>query len=233
MSRLFAALLLVVPVVAEATQVVDDFESGTNPNAWGWSVSGAPYTIQPQGGDPGAWIDSGVPYKTKHAALVAVPPDGSALRAALASGTLTSASIAIEELDASGVTGCFPLASATGPFTLMFMDLHSAPGGTLIEAHTLNGPSTPVAPFPWHTAGFPIPSSDGDDVPPGWRLNNADVPGYTWSTMMHNIDGIAFYVDDPHAKTFEGCWHMGADNVVVTYGGAPDEIFADAFEVLP
>jgi len=232
MSRLFVALLFAVPVAAQATQVVDDFESGANPNAWGWSESGAPYTIQPQGGDPGAWFDSGVPFMTDHPKMVAIPPDGSPLRAALESGTLTSASIAFEQLDATGVTGCFPPASPLGPFTLMFMDLHSVPG-TKIEAHSLNGPSTPVAPFPWHTAGFPIPSSDGDDVPPGWRLNNAGVEGYTWSTMMHNIDAIAFYVGDPHAPHFVGCWHLGADSIVVTYGDAPDEILVDGFEISP
>jgi hypothetical protein len=230
MQRLLSVLFLAIPAAANATQVVDDFESGTNPNAWGWAVSGSPFTIQPDGGDPGAWIDSGVPFMAEHPALVAVPPDGSALRAALASGALSSASIDVEQLDASDVSGCFPLASPNGPYTLMLMDLHTAAGGARIEAHTLDGPPTQVAPFPWQTASFTIPSSAGDEVPAGWTLNNAGIEGYTWLTLMHNIDAIAFYIGDPHIAHFQGCWHLGADNVVVAYGDAPDTIFAAGFD---
>jgi len=231
MRRLLCTgVFLVIPFAVHATDVIDDFESDTNPNAWGWSLSGSPYTIQPEGGNPGAWMDSGVPYMAEHADLVAVPPAGSALRAALDSGTLTAASIDFEQLDGSGVPGCFPLAGPDGPFTLMLMDLHSGPGGSLVEAHTLDGPPTPVEPFPWQTASFTIPSGSADDVPAGWRLNNAGIDGYTWATLMHNIDGIAFYVGDPHIKHFKGCWHLGADNVIVTYGTVPDEIFSNGFD---
>jgi len=229
MRRLLIVLFLVGPAAAvQATQVVDDFESGTNPNQWGWTVGGSPYTIRPDGGNPGAWMDSGVPYMAEHPNLTSVPPPGSALRDALASGALVSARIDFEQLDTTGVTGCFPRASPRGPYTLMFMDLHSGPGGSLIEAHTTNGPPTSTAPFPWQTAGFTIPSSLTDDVPPGWTLENGNLPGYTWSTLMHNIDGISFYPGDPHIRTFKGCWHLGADNVVVTYG---DAIFANGFDV--
>jgi len=231
MRRLFLFLIFAAPAaIVHATEVIDDFESGTNPNAWGWSVSGSPYTIEPVGGNPGAWLDSGVPYMAEHASLAAVPAAGTALREALASGLMTSARIDFEQLDASDVDGCFPPAGPTGPFTLMFMDLHDGPGGALIEAHTLDGPPTNGAPFPWTTATFPIPSASGDDVPPGWRLNNAGVDGYTWTTLMHNIDGIAFYVGDPHVSHFKGCWHIGADNIVVTYGVIPDEIYSDGFD---
>ena len=64
-----------------ATQVVDDFESGTNPNQWGWTNGGGgAFTIQPDGGNPGAWLDSGVPYFSDHPNLTSYPPEGSALR---------------------------------------------------------------------------------------------------------------------------------------------------------
>lgn len=228
MRRLLIALFLAAPAaIVQATQVVDDFESGTNPNQWGWTISGSPYTIQPDGGNPGAWMDSGVPYMSRHGNLTAVPPEGSALRAALASGTLRSARIDFEQLDTTGVVGCFPRVSGSGPFTLKLFDLHSNPDGSVIEAHTLDGPPTPPAPYPWQTASFTIPSDSTEDVPAGWKLNRGDLEGYTWSTLMQNIDGISFFSGNPYIDGIEGCWHLGADNVVVTYG---DAIFADGFD---
>jgi len=226
MRRLLTVLFLAASATVHAAEVVDDFESGSNPNQWGWSVSGSPFTIQPDGGNPGAWMDSGVPYMTTHANLTAVPPQGSALRVALASGTLAAARIDFEQLDTTGVAGCFPRVSGSGPFTLKLFDLHSSPDGSLIEAHTLAGPPTPVAPFPWQTASFTIPSAS-TDVPPGWKLNAGGLEGYTWSTLMKNIDGISFYPGNPYINGIDGCWHLGADNVVVTYA---DAIFADGFE---
>ena len=64
MNKLPAALastllLSTILTTAHATQVVDDFESGTNPNEWGWTNGGGgAFTIQPDGGNPGAWLDS-------------------------------------------------------------------------------------------------------------------------------------------------------------------------------
>lgn len=233
MQRLIAALLLTLPASAvHATQVVDDFESGANPDLWGWGVSGGTFTIQTDGGNPGAWIDSGVPYYAEHPYLTALPAQGSALRAALASGTLTSARIDFEQLDTTGVS-CFPRGSPLGPFTLEFFDLHSNPDGSIIAARTTNGPASPIAPFPWTTVSFPIPSASTDDVPPGWVLSRGDLTEYTWSTLMHNIDAISFYVGDASRPTTQRCWHLGADNVVITYGEPDDRIFADGFDTLP
>jgi len=69
-------------------------------------------------------------------------------------------------------------------------------------------------------------------VPPGWVLNAPPELGYTWQDLMHNIDGIRFFVLDPEELTFDACWHLGADNVHVTYAG-DDRIFADGFDGAP
>ena len=231
MNRLLAALLLALPAATvHAAQVIDDFESLTNPNDWGWTNNGGgTFTIEPDGGNPGAWLDSGVPYFSDHPNLTSIPPEGSALRAALASGTLVSASIDLEELDTSDVTNCHPTSTLPSALTLEFIDLHSDPGGAVIEAHNDDGPQTPGGPFPWRSASFPI-ASDATDVPPGWVLNAPPELNYTWQDLMHNIDGIRFFVVNPEDITFDSCWHLGADNVVITYGDT-DTIFADGFDV--
>jgi hypothetical protein len=99
----------------------------------------------------------------------------------------------------------------------------------VIEAHTTDGPESPLeGPFPWMTVSFTIPS-DATDVPPGWVLNAPPELDYTWADLMHNIDGISFFVVAPDEFTFDSCWRLGADNVTVTYGD-DDAIFADGFD---
>ena len=56
MKRAYVVLAAVLlPVAVGATEVIDDFESGTNPNHWGWTNgSGGNFIIEPDGGNPGA-----------------------------------------------------------------------------------------------------------------------------------------------------------------------------------
>ncbi|HEV7491966.1 MAG TPA: hypothetical protein VGO25_14265 [Rhodanobacteraceae bacterium] len=217
MKTLLAALLFSLPVAAAATEVMDNFESGTNPNQWGWTNNGGGhFIIEPSGGSPGAWLDSGTPYYSDHPNLTSIPPDGSALRAALASGTLTSATFMFEKLQA----GCFPTYDSPSTFSLAFFDLHSDPGGAVIEAHTTSGPSSIGVPHatPWRRVQFSIPSNSTDPVPDGWELNAPPELNYTWQDLMQNIDGMRFWVINPDDFTFDACWRLGADNVAVDYG---------------
>src|SRR4030095_9788816 len=100
--------------------------------------------------------------------MSAIRLEGSALRNALASGTLTSARIDLEELDTSAVENCHPTSTLPSALTLEFIDTHSD-----------DGPESPGGPFPWLTATFPI-ASDATDVPPGWVLNAPPELNYTW-----------------------------------------------------
>jgi hypothetical protein len=217
MKTLLAALLLSLPFAATATQVVDNFESGTNPNQWGWTNnSGGHFIIEPTGGNPGAWLDSGTPYYSDRPNLTTIPPAGSALRTALDSGTLSSAAFAFEKLR----SGCFPTYTSPSTFSFGLFDLHSDPGGAVIEAHTVSGPWSIGMPqlSQWEHAQFPIPSNSTDAVPDGWELNAPPELNYTWQDLMQNIDGIRFWVINPDDFTFDACWRLGADNIVITYG---------------
>jgi hypothetical protein len=222
---------ILVPAAIHATEVVDDFESGTNPNQWGWTNgSGGNFIIEPDGGNPGAWLDSGVPYFSDHPNLTSLPPPGTALADALASGTLTAASFDVERLDTSDVTNCHPTATEASTFSLAFFDIHSDPGGGVIEAHNDDGPASPEGFWPWMSVSFAIDSS-ATDVPPGWVLNAPPELNYTWQDLMHNIDGIRLWIVNPEQITFDACSHLGADNIVVTYGAAADDtIFANGFD---
>ena len=228
MRKLMGLALLAATAPVGAQQVVDDFESGTNPNHWGWTTSTASTAnIVTDGGDPGAWDDSGVPYMSDHPNFTAVPPAGSPLQAALASGSLHTVSIDMQRIDGSGVEGCFPINTASGFFAIELMDLHTA--ASVVEAHMTAGPTFPEGPFPWQTASFTIPS-DANDTPPGWELDADPDLHYTWTELMHNIDGIRVFVGDPGIRNISYCSHLGVDNVVITYGTYGDKIFADGFD---
>ena len=231
LPALFLPMILAAATV-QATQVVDDFESGTNPNGWGWTNGGGgAFTIEPDGGNPGAWLDSGVPYFSDHPNLTAYPSDGTALRAALASGQLVSASADFERLDTSSVTNCHPVYDLPSTYTLVLSDLHTIPSEppTVIGAHTTDGPTSPLeGPFPWMSVSFTIPSG-ATETPPGWVLDVPPDLNYTWADLMHNIDGISFFVLAPDELTFDSCWQLGADNVVVTYGDT-DTVFENGFD---
>jgi len=220
MKTLYAVLALAfLPTAAMASEVVDNFESGENPNQWGWTNNGGgAYIIEMTGGNPGAWLDSGTPYFSDHPNLTSIPPEGTDLRTALASGTLHSASLAFRQL----LSGCFPTYTSPSTFSLELIDLHSDPGGAVIEAHTISGPSSIGAPrrSMWVHASFPIPSDSTDAVPDGWELNAPPELNYTWQDLMQNVDGIRFFVINPDDFTFDACWRLGADNVTVTYGSA-------------
>ena len=215
----FALALALLPAASMAVEVTDNFESGTNPNQWGWTNNGGgSFIIEPTGGNPGAWLDSGTPYFSDHPNLTSIPPDGSALRAALASGTLTSAAFSFHQL----LSGCFPVYTSPATFSLELVDLHSDPGGAVIEAHTMTGPRSigVLQTAMWTHASFAIPSDSTDAVPEGWELNAPPELNYTWQDLMQNVDGIRFFVINPDDFTFDACWRLGADNVTVTYGSA-------------
>jgi hypothetical protein len=229
------ALLAAAAAPAQATQVVDDFENGANPNGWSW-LSGSPGglshhgVVQPDGGHPGGWLDSTAPYFSGHPNLTAVPVPGTPLHAALDSGALTSASADIQRLDTAAVENCHPVYDLPSRFTLELFDLHTlgTDPPTPIEAHTTDGPASPEGTaYAWTPVRFAIPSAS-PDVPPGWVLNVPPDVTYTWADLMRNLDGISIYAIDPEEFTFDACWQLGADNVVVEY--AEDAIFADGFD---
>jgi hypothetical protein len=221
-----AAVLSSLSWPAQAQRVVDTFESGANPNEWGWTNVQGPATITPDGGNPGAWVDTGVPYFATHPHFISEPPPGSALQAAIASGTLHTASVDLQRLDTTNVSGCLPTHLQASFVSLGLFDLHSSE--FQIEAHTTadSSPAFPLGPFPWFTASFDIPS-DATDTPPGWELAVPDGMTYTWADLMHNLDGMRFFIGDPDQPAFSSCSHLGADNVVVTYG---DALFVDGFD---
>lgn len=234
MRRWIFVCFLLAPA-AHATDVVDDFESGTNPNNWHW-VAGSPGNIHnygginASGGNPGAWFDSSDVYLSDHPNFTAVPDQGTPLREAFETGQLHTVQLDIERLYADD-PACPRNVQDSGDFVVRLFDLHTIGIGEWIEAHA-RGSAVPTGySFPWIHVTFQIPS-ESTETPAGWEFLppvNAP-PGYGWQQLMQNIDGLAVYVVDPDPLTVDGCWWLGADNVAVRYGDTPDAIFSGGFE---
>jgi hypothetical protein len=220
-------LLFTATVAARAGVVVDTFENDANPNQWSWAggdpASGA--GINDSGGHPGPWMDSGVPFINFEPQIVSFPPAGSALRAALDSAEVRTASIDLERLDASDVQTCQQHNYGFKTFAFAFNDFHS--GDLPISGISTAGPAAPFEYYPWTRVRFAIPS-DSPTTPRGWVLVNAP-HGYTWADLMHNTDSVSFFAFFSPFLQPGACWHLGADNIVITYG-ARDGIFDDAFD---
>lgn len=220
-------LLFTATAVARAGVVIDTFENNANPNQWSWAgsdpASGA--GINDSGGDPGPWMDSGVPFVNFEPQIVSLPPAGSALRAALDSAKVRSASIDLQRLDASDVSTCQQHNFGFKTFAFAFNDLHS--GDLPISGISTVGPAAPFEYYPWTTVRFVIPSGS-PTTPRGWVLVNAPA-GYTWADLMHNTDSVSFFALFSPFFQPGACWHLGADNIVISYDSR-DGIFDDAFD---
>lgn len=233
MRFLLPLAFLATSAAAHAGRVVDDFEAGLNPDGWAWGtpVPGDYGVVTPTGGNPGGWVDSTGAYLSDHPMVSAFPEPGTPLRAALDSGTLMSASADIQRLVPAADPVTCPRTSPTpSTFELELVDMHTIPSSppTPIMART-RGPEFPGTPFPWMSLHFPIPASS-DATPDGWSLDAPE--GYTWADMLRNVDGITFRLVAAEDVTIDACWHVGADNIVVTYADG-DAIFADGFDALP
>jgi len=227
--RLVLGLALIASCPAMAAQVVDTFDANDNPNGWGWTsdLGQTGGTVQSTGGNPGGWFDSDPLFFNQHPEVGSYGPDGSELRAALASGTLLSASIDFQRLDTSDENNCHPIYDLPSHFSIRFLDQHTIPSTprTTLDAFTTGEVSPLQGPFPWMTVTFTIPSAS-TEVPAGWVL---DAPSdYTWQDMMHNIDAVAFGVVSPEDITYSSCWHLGVDNITLTY--ATEDVFANGFD---
>jgi hypothetical protein len=228
-SRAAAGLALAVTLAsgaAHATQVIDTFDDGANPNGWRWVYGNDGLgTIEADGGNPGGWLDSTSSYWASRASVYASPAPGTALRDALDSGELRSVSIDWIKFDVHAETMCGPPGGGTA-FSIMLIDNQG------YTAWINNGPAEPnTITFPWTSATFAIPPAS-TTPPDGWTFNTPpDNPDYTWSDFLHNLSTMTILALSPDVITFSACWHMGVDNIVVSYGADDhDPVFANGFD---
>jgi hypothetical protein len=217
-TLLIGTCALAVLNVASAEQAIENFENG-NAAQWTWVGDAPNAVVKTTGGNPDGWFDSGSSYTSNQPGVGSIPPAGSALQTALASGSLRSVSFDFQRLDQGS---CSPQSNDAGNFALTLTDFHTA--GGFIDAVYV-GDESPGDISAWQSHSFPI-DSQAATVPDGWMLEGAP-DDYTWSDLMHNIDLIKISAADPGLLSHVLCYRFGIDNIVVSYG---EKIFADDFE---
>jgi hypothetical protein len=230
MRSRIVVLLLLAPALGAAQTVIDRFDDGTNPNGWYWGNS-TQNSIDPSGGDPDGWLDGASDFWTSNPILISRPADGTPLRDAIASGALISASASFQRLSTIRDPICSLTDGAPNEYSVVLIDNHTigTGNGQWIYAWSSQGNARPGGnDFPWMTVTFDIPGA-AREVPPGWNFSVPPDIDYGWRDLMNNIDMIGFWLKDPTEITFQTCWHLGADNVVVRYGDA-EVLFEDGFD---
>ena len=205
-------LLLVVAVtpLAAGSEFVETFDSG---NEGGWTF-GAPGESQPPtGGNPGAYLDSGL--------LDTFAPR---LRTTATRGVFTG-DFRSKGVSSIGLDLITFNAQTTGgrPLALMLIKDPGTPGNFADDtAAYFLGPNIPDVGDGWLSYDYAVPSEE-TDLPAGWLLlNMGDVggtPNHTWDEVIQDVDQVQFHYGDPTFVFIFQQWNLGADNLRITSTG--------------
>ena len=203
-----AALLLVAPAArAGAPTFVETFDGGSNTGGWTY---GGPGSIPPNGGNPGAYLNSGT--------LDTFAPQ---LRTSLV-GTVFTGNYRTKGVTELGVDLIQLSNTTTGgrPCTLMLFHNNNTPGNPNDDtAAYFLGPNIPAQGQGWKSYDFVVPSQD-TTLPAGWQLLNMgnidDPPLHTWDQVIQHVDKVQYFYGDPTFVFIFQLWVVGADNLRIT-----------------
>jgi hypothetical protein len=215
MHRILRVSILVAIIAVSASwsladTFVETFDSG---NEGGWTYGGPGESIVGAGGNPGAYLDSGI-----------LDTFAAQLR------TSTASNAFVGNYRAMGVTGVgvdliqILNTTTTGgrPCTLMLIYDNGTPADPLDDtAAYFLGPNIPDFGDGWLSYEYPVPSADVA-LPPGWLLLNLGdsgaPPNHDWDTVIQNVSKTQFFYGDPTFFFIFQQWVVGADNVRITTG---------------
>jgi hypothetical protein len=200
---MFCALLLstVAPNVAQTT--VESFTGGSN--LGGWTFGGPNPAIPPSGGNPGAYLASGLldTFAPQPRTTASGTPFTGDFRAA----SVSSIGIDLITFEAGTTAG--------RPLTLML--IHDNGTGSFADdtAAYFFGPNIPAVGAGWKSYDFSVPSAEVS-LPSGWQLLNLGDSGappiHDWDTVIQNVSRIQFFYGDPTLFFIFQQWMLGMDN---------------------
>jgi hypothetical protein len=209
---LFVAVVTigVSPLMAGGTTFIEDFESGTNVGAWSY---GPPPSIPDSGGNPGAYLDSGL-----------IDTFAPRLRTNQVETVFTG------DYRAADVTGIgvdlntFNAQTTAGrPLAAMLIHDPGTPGDPSDDtaAYTF-GANIPAVGAGWVSYDFDVPSQE-TELPAGWFLLNVGDIGLpavgTWDEVIQDVDRLQYHYGDPTLFFIFQQWNLGADNLRISSGG--------------
>ena len=218
MSRtllLIASIALVcLPVAAIAETVTEDFEDMSS--EFGWHFMSWGDIIQPEGGNPGAWLNN-----------PEVMTFGPQLRcdynAPVFTGNFREVGVTMISLDAR--TDYIDWGSMEIEMSILLRDTNGTPGNVDDDDYAYYpGPICPQPGQGWLHYDFEIPSDSTESHPAGWWggwVGNLEDfrPGIDWNDVIVSVDRVEIWWWHPAYFGIMQTWNVGADNISITYEG--------------
>jgi len=222
-ASITAGLLATAP--SRAATFVDTFTGGANSAGWTFN-SQNPDTIQPSGGNPGAWLrndllDTFAPILTNN------PTIDSSFNGNLRAKGITSIGV-----DAR--TDHADFGAGGRNFSLLLRDTKGTPLDPEDDDYAYYvGPTVPQVGQGWVSYDFPVPSASTEALPAGWTGGYAGDsehfrPGVTWNNIVTHADSVEFWWLNPSFFAIFQQWDVGVDNVRVTSVPEPASVAAVA-----
>ena len=212
------ALVLAWPALAvtTTTTITETFDTGTNEGAWTFGTGNE--TLEPEGGNPGAYL--------RDRSLVSFTP-----RASTSFGV---ASAFTGDYSGRGVTSVgidLAVPSASGNYTgrtltLILLNDNGTPGDLTDDwgAYTVTSlalPPSGVIGFAdilqWRSYDIAVPAS-ARTLPAGWKWISRSMlrPNGSWSRLMRDVDHVGFQFGDPELLYPLFNWDVALDNPRIT-----------------
>jgi len=214
---LAAAGLLIGAVAATparaATTTVDTFTGGANSAGWTFGSLNAD-TIEPTGGNPGAWLHNDL-LDTFAPILRNTPTMPSDFTGNLRAKGVTS-------IGADARTDHADFGAGGRQFSLLLRDTKGTPDDPEDDDYAyFVGATVPQVGQGWVSYDFNVPSQSTDPVPAGWHGGWAGDgenfrPGVNWNDVITHVDSVEFWWLNPAFFAIFQQWDVGADNVRVT-----------------
>ena len=199
------ALTTQVATANDPSATTETFTGGSNEGAWSF---GLPPTIVPDGGNPGAWLRSGL--------LDTFTPIG---RTQLGSanafhGDYRAASVNSLGIDLATISNQFPN-SCMRPIAVQLVSDPGTPGNVFDDTDVYFT-SNELAPCPgvgWKSYDFAVPSSSAT-LPAGWAVDpgSALPADQIWNTVIQDVDQVNWWYGDPTFFFIFEQWIVGMDN---------------------
>jgi hypothetical protein len=187
---------------------VETFDGGSN--AGGWTFGGPGGGIQAAGGNPGAYLSSGL--------LDTFAPQPRTTQA----GSPFTGNYRERGVTSFGVDLVTFQAMTTGgrPLTLMLIHDNDTPGVFADDtAAYFMGPNIPHVGQGWVSYDYGVPSQE-TALPAGWLLLNLgnleDPPLHTWDDVIQHVDVVRLFYGDPTFVFIFQQWFLGLDNPRIT-----------------
>ncbi len=214
-------LVAVGLVAASDANFIETYDDGTDVGLWHCSV-GAPRSIEPNGGNPGAYVQQGG-FSTSIPTWASIstrfqPGVGDPYKIdSIYTGDWTSIGVTSITVDLNVIQVATWATDRATTLELLQMD---ETGFNVNYDATYTLPDLPEPPVGWQTYSFPV-DANSPTIPQGWVFTRGDGTPATdaeWSPFLHRIDltSIGFYKPG-FAYPSLGTWILGIDNIEIDF----------------